>query len=214
MGKENVLQPQPELRKEGKFYLQPTQFPGVFIRTTESHGIDVPKRAIRKLFGLSKRFRMFKGRMERASLGTKSASKELVDFARDNDGLRGIQSEQDNFYLNVTPKTKEWNQELLKEATGSRYGSLVTQSEVYSVTVPSGFVSDDEAKEELREVFVQILIDKGMSKEEADERVTSGTNFEVDAKRISKLEEKGVIELPHGTRKTSWEVKTDRLHKI
>lgn len=201
-----------------RFVTVPTHIPGVSLRAEPSVELDILRKTMEELASLAKGYVKRKFQIDELTAQQKGPDKEIKTLAQTHEGLRGVQSEEDNFVLSVIPrKIVTWDQSLLQESTGIAYSSFVHQDLAVSISVPLGFQTEKGLLEDklLRQVLTQALIDLGLKENDLQKIMKMNVVQRVDEETLEKMIQDGRISLLEGTRQTdtTWAITVAPLRK-
>ena len=201
-----------------RFATVPTHIPGVSLRAEHDVELDILKRSIEELASLAKGYAERKFQIDKLTSQQKPPDKEIKGLAETHEGLRGVQSEEGNFVLNILPKDSvTWNHPLLQESTGIAYSSVVHQDLVVSISVPLGFQTEKGPIEDqlLRQVLTQALIDLGLKESDLQKIMDVNVVQRVDEKTLEKMIEDRKVTLLEGTKQIgrTWAITVAPLKK-
>lgn len=209
-----------ETRRKGRerFATAPTHIPGVSLRTEPDVEVDILRRTVDELASLAKGYAERKFQIDELTSQQKGPDKEIRTLAQTHEGLRGVQSEGDNFVLNVFPRDSvTWNHPLLQESTGIAYSSVVHQDLVVSISVPVGFQTEKGPIEDklLRQVLTQALIDLGLKEGDLQKIMAVDVTQRVDEETLDKMIQAGKVSLLEGTKQIdrTWAITVAPLRK-
>ena len=209
-----------ERKKTGKerFATVPTHIPGVSLRAEPGVGLDILRKTVDGLASLAKEYATRKFQMDKLASQQKGPDREIKTLAADHEGLRGIQSEEDNFVLNVFPRESvTWDRDLLQESTGIAYSSVVHQDLLVSISVPVGFQTEKGPIQDelLRQVLTQALVDLGLEESDLQKIMAMNVVQRVDEETLEKLIKDGKVTLLKGTKRidTTWAITVAPLRK-
>lgn len=214
--------PQTEIRERVKgkerFATVETHLPGVSLRTEPHMEVDILKKTIGKLYNLARAYAERKFQINELGDQQKEADSEIKGLVQTHEGLRGVQSEEDNFVLSVFPKESvSFNPKLLKESLGIAYSSVVHEDLVVSIAVPAGFQTEKGPVQEklLHQVLTQALLDLGLRKVDLKKIMETKVQQRVDEKTLEAMIKGGKVELLEGTKKTdtTWAIRVEPLKK-
>src|SRR3990167_8256148 len=121
-------------RDRERFKIIGTHIPGISLRAVPGIDLDILRKTTEKLASLAKEYRGRYFRIKELDSEQQTVSGEIKALAQAHEGLRGIQSEEDNFVLNVFPRERvTFDPELLRESLGVAYSSLVHEDYVVSI---------------------------------------------------------------------------------
>lgn len=207
--------------KKERFDVIGTHIRGVLIRIEPGTDIkpDTLKKVAETLYPLARdhAFRHFE--IKGLASQQEDSDKGIKDLAKTNEGLRGAQSEEDNFVVSVIPSDSvTWNHPLLQESMGGvAYSSVVHQDMVVSISVPLGFQTEKGPIEDalLRQVLTQALIDLGLKEDDLQKIMDMNIVQRVDEKTLEKMIEDRKVTLLEGTKQIArtWAVRVAPLRK-
>ena len=205
-------------QKAAAYDVLPTKLEGISLRVEAGEKPQVLKRALGKLAIAATEYAERKAELSALADQQKQPEKEIKDLAQAHEGLRGIQSDRDNFKLNVFPKhTISWNAALLKESLGLAYDSVVREELDVSIAIPYGFPTKKGplTSELLQEALIKGLVGLGLPKQQlamiVDPQVVAG----IDEAKLAELVADGRISLLEGTGEVTetWAITVDPLRK-
>lgn len=209
-----------ERRGRGKkrFATISTHIPGVFLRAEPDVEPDILKKTIDRLVSLAREYTARYFQIKTLDSQQREPDQEIKKLAADHEGLRGVQSEEDNFVLNVFPRDSViWNHPLLQESTGFAYSSVVHQELVVSISVPLGFQTERGPIEDelLRQVLTQALVDLGLEEADLKKIMDVKVAQRVDEETLEKMIEDGKVVLLEGTKQIdrTWAITVAPLRK-
>ena len=130
--------------KNERFATVPTHIPGVSLRTEPDMEVDILRKTIEELASLAKGYTERKFQIDELTSQQKGPNEEIKTLAQTHEGLRGVQSEEDNFVLSVFPKDSvTLDRELLKKSLGIAYSSLVHEDLDVTILVPTGLKTEE-----------------------------------------------------------------------
>jgi len=210
--------PEVTLFKGRTFYVQETPYRNgdTVIRTNEEHGINLEYDALRKLRKFAAKYWRSKMWLNPFTSRQKSREDQLKKLAQENPGLRGMQSEVDNFIVNITPRDpkKTYDVEKLREGLGRFYPSIVSGEMIFSIPI-----SETETNEDIidfEDALTEALMRRGIDEETAKSMVFHRADVEVNETKLEKYLKHGKVNLPKGAvnqPKTVWHIDSDYLHK-
>jgi len=206
-------------RSRGRFATCQTLIPGVLLRTEPGIELDIlgeKREIINKFVALAQEHATRKFRIEQLNSKQKESEEAIKRIAKTTEGLRGVESKPDNFYLNVYPSTEvTWMISLLKEALGGAFSSIVHEDLTLKIRVPVGVVTEEGpvTSEMLSQVFAKALVDLGIPEEDLPKMVTTSVDPTVDVEALEAKVESGQVNLPKGAKKTkaTWSIKVNHL---
>jgi len=214
--------PQTEIRERVKgrerFATVETHLPGVLLRTEPYMEVDILKKTIGKLYNLARAYAERKFRINELGDQQKEADSEIKGLAQNHEGLRGIQSEKDNFVLSVFPREiVTFDDQLLEKSLGIAYSSVVHRHLVISIAVPAGFQTEKGPVQEklLHQVLTQALLDLGLRKVDLKKIMETRVQQRVDEETLEEMIKGGKVKLLEGTKKTdtTWAIRVEPLKK-
>lgn len=121
----------------------------------------------------------------------------IEEIAQKHKGLRGIQSELDNFRLIVGPRNHiDWNHEALHELLGElAYSSLVTAKLDVSVSIPLGYQTNEGplTPDLLQTALIKGLVDLGLPEEQLKMIVHPEVVGDANSRGLLTLLDKGQV---------------------
>lgn len=207
-----------QTRGKDRFATAPTHIPGVSLRAEPGVEVDILRKTVEDLALLATKYAERKFQIDKLTSNQKGPDKEIKTLAQTHEGLRGVQSEEDNFVLSVFPKDSvTWNHPLLQESTGIAYSSVVHQDLVVSISVPLGFQTEKGPIEDklLRQVLTQALIDLGLKENDLQKIMEMSVTQRVDEETLEKMIQGGKVSLLEGTKQTArtWAITVALLRK-
>ena len=201
-----------------RFVKVPTHIPGVSLRAEPGVEVDILKKTIEELAPLARDHASRYFQIGELQIQQRESDKELKTSAQTHEGLRGVQSEEDNFVVSVFPRDSvRWDHQLLKESTGIAYSSVVHQDLVVSISVPLGFQTEKGPIEDqlLRQVLTQALIDLGLKESDLQKIMDVNVVQRVDEKTLEKMIEDRKVTLLEGTKQIgrTWAITVAPLKK-
>lgn len=205
-------------RGKERFAVIPTHMPGVLLRAEPDVELDILKKTIERLASLAQEYAARKFQIEELASQQKEPDREIKTLARTHEGLRGVQSEEDNFILNVFPKDSvTWDPQLLKESLGIAYSSIVHADLLVSISVPVGFQTERGPLQDelLGQVLTQALVDLGLPEADLKRIMEIRVGQRVDEKTLDDMIKSGKVSLLEGTRQTerTWAITVVPLKK-
>src|SRR3989344_64286 len=205
-------------RDRERFALFGTHLPGISLRVAPGIDLDILRKTTEKLASLAREYAGRYFRIKELDSEQQTVSGEIKALAQAHEGLRGIQSEEDNFVLNVFPRESvAFDPELLRESLGVAYSSLVHEDYVVSISVPSGLPTETGPVDSqlLNQVLTQALIDLGLKREDLGKIMEKKVIQRVDEKTLEEMIKNGKVSLLEGTRKTetTWAITVAPLKK-
>lgn len=200
------------------FATVPTHIPGVSLRVEPGVEPDILRRTIEELASLARDYAIRKFQIDELTSQQKGPDKEIKTLAQTHTGLRGVQSEEGKFILNVIPRDSViWDHPLLKESLGIVYSSIVHNDLLVSISVPVGFQTEKGPIEDklLRKVLTQALIDLGLKEDDLQKIMEIEVKQRVDEKTLEEMIEKGRVSLLEGTKQIvrTWAITVAPLRK-
>ncbi len=201
----------PRHRSKDRFATIQTHIRGIFLRSEPGVKMDMLKETIEKFASLARGYAARKFQIDVLTSQQQEPNQEIKTLAQTHEGLRGLESEEDNFILNVIPRDSvTWDRQLLKDSLGIAYSSVVHEDLVVSVSVPVGFQTEKGPIEGelLSGVLTQALVDLGLPKDDLERIMEMGVKQRVDEKTLEDMLANGKINLLEGTKKvdTTWAI--------
>jgi len=203
-----------------RFATVQTLIPGVSLRTEPGAEVDILKlqKTIEELASLAKGYAERKFQIDKLTSQQKGPDEEIKTLAETHEGLRGVQSEEDNFVLSIFPSDSvTYNEALLEKSMGIAYSSVVHKDLVVSISVPLGFQTEKGPIEDklLRQVLTQALIDLGLKESDLSKIMTVDVDQRVDKQTLEKMIKEGKVKLRKGTKQIdrTWAIKVVPLRK-
>ena len=181
-----------------RFATQSTEIPGVSLRIEPGVEVDILKQTIKEFFETARIFASNKFQLDRIAVQQTSMDKEIKTTAEAHNGLRGVQSEADNFKLTVIPKVHvDYNLPLVKESAGPAYSSIVHEDVIVTISVPVGVQTKKGPadSEKLQQALTNALVRLGFEETDLPKFVNVEVVGRVDEKRLIEMEEKKQITL-------------------
>lgn len=167
---------------------------------------DILIETIGKLAIMGKDYTARDKRLKRLAEKQEELGDAIKEIAQKHKGLRGIQSEPDDFKLVVGPRDHiKWIHEALQELLGElAYSSLVTPKLDVSVSIPLGYQTNEGplTPELLQTALLKGLVDLGLPEEQlkliVNPEVVGDVNEKglltlLDRGQVSSLEEAGEV---------------------
>lgn len=204
-------------RKEG-YTVIPTHMPGVSLRAEPGAEVDILRKTTDELATLAREYSLRKFQLDQLNFQQQGLSERIKGLAASHEGLRGIQSEEDNFILNVVPRDSvTWNQPLLRESLGILYPAVVHEDLSVFISVPVGYQTDRGPMQEalLRQVLSEAMVSLGLEEADLQKIMEMRIFVRVDAETLNKMIEKGQVSLLEGTKETerNWAITVAPLKK-
>ncbi len=201
-----------------RFATIPTHIRGVSVRTEPDSQLPDLKQIVEGIYPVAREHarRYFQVKDLQSQQG--ESDKELKTSAQTHDGLRGVQSKEDDFLLTVFPRASvTLDRELLKRSLGIAYSSLVHEDLDVTISVPAGLKTEEglNGEEFLHQVLTQALIKLGLEESDLPKIMETNVNLRVDNKSLEEMVKAGKVSLLPGTRQTetTWAITVDRLNK-
>lgn len=212
---ETILQ---KRKKSDAYDVVPTNLEGFALRVEAGTKPRLLKKALGKLALAGTEYAARKAELSELADQQKQPDKEIKQAAQTFEGLRGIQSERDNFKLNVFPKHSiTWNTAVLKESLGLAYTSVVHEELNVSIAIPHGHATKKGplTSELLQEALVKGLISLGLAKEQLSMIVDPQVVATVDEAKLAALLGTGRANLLEGAGEITetWAITVDPLQK-
>jgi len=212
---ESILQ---RRQKSNAYDVIPTKLAGFALRVEAGTNPRLLKRALGKLALAGTEYTARKAELSELADQQKQPEKEIKQTAQAYEGLRGIQSEPDNFKLNVFPKhTIVWDTAVLKESLGVAYTSIVHEELNVSIAIPHGYATKKGplTSELLQEALVKGLVSLGLPKEQLAMIVDPQVVATVDEAKLAGLLAAGRANLLEGAGEVTetWAITVDPLQK-
>lgn len=213
---DSVLQKRQQ--KAAAYDVLPTKLEGISLRVEAGEKPRVLKRALGKLAIAASEYAERKTELSVLADQQKQPEKEIKDLARVHEGLRGIQSDRDNFKLNVFPKQSiTWNVDKLKESLGLAYDSVVSEELDVSIAIPNGFPTKQGplTSELLQAALIKSLVGLGLPKDQLGMIVDPHVVASIDEAKLAELVADGRVKLLEGTGEVTetWSITVDPLRK-
>lgn len=207
-------------RKKETYDVVPTYIEGVALRVEAGVGekLDILKKTIGRLAIVGADFAARKARLKELTKQQEEPEEEIKGIAQTHEGLRGVQSELDNFKLNVFPRPSiTWNVELLKESLGIVYPSVVSEDLAVSISIPLGYKTKKGPldSELLQEALIKGLVGLGLPKAELGLIVDPQVVPRVDEAKLADLLAAGRVSLLEGAGEVTetWAITVDPLRE-
>jgi len=205
-------------RKKETYEVIPTDIEGVALSVEAGKRLDILQKTIGRLAIVGADFAARKAQLKELAEQQKEPEQEIKSIAKTHEGLRGIQSEPDNFKLNVFPKDSiTWNTELLKKSLGLAYSSVVSEDLDVSISIPLGYKTKKGplSSELLRAVLIKGLVGLGLPEEELSMIVDPQVVPRVDEAKLADLLADNRVSLLEGAGEVTetWAITVDPLRK-
>jgi len=205
-----------EKKKKERFETVLTHLPGVQLRKEPGITLDILRKTIVSFYQSAKEYAKTHWQIEALSDQQKPQREEIIKVVKENEGLRGLISEEDNFVLTVGPREKiTWDRELLKKSLGIAYPAVAREDLVVNLSIPVGFVTPKVTISEklLREALSKALIDLGISQQNLKKIMQQEIVPSLDEKKLAEMINQGRVKLLPGARtaEITWSVRVDRL---
>jgi len=205
--------------KSGIFELEQTEIPGVSLRVEPGVKLSLLKKSVRRLLKLARQYAKRDSQIKALQKKQKEPSKEIKEIAKTNTGLRGVESEQDNLILTVTPRRSvKYEYKALRETLGAVTApTIIHDSLVISIEIPPGFQTAEGqlTGELLKTTLMESLKSLGLKEEDLRKLTEWKDAHRVDEEALEEMEADGKVELSPGTRKiiTTWAIDVEPLEK-
>ena len=148
----------------------------------------------------------------------KKSDEEIKALAQTHEGLRGIQSEEDDFTLSVFPKDSViWDPQLLRESLDIAYSSVVHEDLVFAISIPAGHQTEKGPIQEeiVTEALKETLLNLGLSEEDLARIMETRVQQRIDEKALADMIERGQVSLLEGAKRTerTWAITVSPLKK-
>lgn len=196
----------------------PTDIEGVALSVEKEKKLDILQKTIGRLAIVGADFAARKAQLKELAKLQEEPEQEIKSIAQTHEGLRGIQSEPDNFKLNVFPKHSiTWNTELLKESLGLAYSSVVSEDLAVGISIPLGYKTKKGplSSELLQTALIKGLVGLGLPEAELSMIVDPQVVPRVDEAKLADLLADGRISLLEGAGEATetWAITVDPLRK-
>lgn len=192
--------------------------PGVSLRYEPGVEPDILRRTIGAFYETAKKHAARYFQIKDIQDQQKGSEAEIKTLAQTNEGLRGIQSEEDNFTLNVFPRDSvTWDPQLLRESLGVAYSSVVHEDLIFAISIPAGHQTEKGPIQEeiLKEALMATLLNLGLSEEDLTKIMETRVQQRIDEKTLEDMIQKGKVSLLEGTKHTeiTWAITVAPLRK-
>lgn len=197
-----------------------TYLPGVSLRVEPGVEIDPDtlKKPIRTLYSLAKSYASRYLREKKLQSQQKKSGEEIKTLAQTHNGLRGVQSEEDNFVLSVFPRESiSYDPKFLEESTGIAFSTIAHKDLVVAISIPVGFQTNRGpiGEEILKQVLSEALTGLGLPEDDLAKVMVTGVRIRVDEKRLEEMVKNGQVTLLEGTKQVdrTWAITVVPLKK-
>lgn len=208
-----------ERKRIGRFELQPTRFPGIFLQVEEGVEITMPEPEIRKFHVLASAFVTADFGIKNLGVERQESRPELIQIAKQHEGLRGLVSELEGFRVTITEKhKKEWNLEALQSSLGVLYTAFVGEDYETRINIPHGArTATGKAidREKIGKAIRQALGRMGLGDKDIAAILSETVSLRVDEKALERAVEEERVSIPPeaSTDDITWEVRALPLQK-
>jgi hypothetical protein len=213
-------QPKAEKKKsKDRFAELSTHVPGVVLKVEPGTDLKLARKTIEELLNLARTYFDLDRQKKQVISEQETPDETIKGLAAAHEGLRGIQSADDNFVLTVFPKEKtDWDQDLLEKSLGGSFSAVAHPDVTISVSVPTGLQTRRKGlmtTELVQRVIRQALIDTGLEEEDVDKIIKTEVNLRVDSKKLDEMVAAKKVILAEGARTTkiTWTINADYLDK-
>lgn len=205
-------------RKPQPYEVMPTDVEGIVLSVEAGKRLDILKKTIARLAIVGTEFAARKAEIKELAEQQKEPEREIKTIAQTHEGLRGVQSEPDNFKLNVFPKHSiAWNTELLKESLGMAYEAVVHEDLSVSMSIPLGYKTKKGplSSELLQAALARGLVGLGLPEAELSTIIDLQVVPRVDEAKLADLLADGRVSLLEGAGvpTETWAITVDPLKK-
>lgn len=210
-----------EKKRRERFEVLATELPGVELKAEPEVKLDILKRTTDFFYKVTRQFAATYFQIQEVITQQDGRREEIISIAEEHKGLRGLNSEKDNFSLTVSPREGiSWNRQLLKKGLGIAYSILVSEELVVSISIPLGFTTKKRitiTEELVKKIIEEALLSKlGISQQDFARMVSYQTNVKVNGEKMAEMINQGKVkQLPAGAKTSQivWQVGVDRLKK-
>lgn len=201
-----------------RFVRLPSEIPGVSLRYEPGVEPDILKKTIRAFYETAKKHAVRFFELREIQVSQKESDEEIKTLAKTHEGLRGIQSEEDDFILNVFPRDSvSWDPQLLRESLGVAYSSVVHEDLIFAISIPAGHQTEKGPIQEeiVREALMETLLNLGLSEEDLARIMETRVQQRIDEETLADMIEKGKFSLLEGAKRTerTWAITVSPLKK-
>lgn len=205
-------------RRRKKYDVMPTDIKGIALNVEAGKKLDILRKTIGELAIVGAEFAARKAQITELAEQQKEPEQEIKNLAQTHEGLRGVQSEPDNFKLNVFPKHSiAWNTELLRESLGIAYESVVREDLSVSISIPHGYKTKKGplSSELLQAALIKGLVGLGLPEAELSVIVDPQVVPRVDETKLADLLAEGRVSLLEGAGvpTETWAITVEPLKK-
>ena len=206
-------------REKASILAVPTDMKGVSLRVESGKRPHILREAVGKLAVNGVLFAGLKAHLDRLDQQKKGPEEVIKSAAQRYRGVRGVQSEQGNFKLNVNPRhTIDWDPDILEESLGLESSSVISNALDVAISLPEGYETNQGplTSELLKETILRGLVELGLPEDELRPMVAPTVVTTVNEERLTDLLVAGRVNLLKGAgvvTNTTWAITVDPLIK-
>jgi hypothetical protein len=206
-------------RNKANIIAVPTDMEGVSLRVEDGKKPHILRESIGKLAVNGALFAGLKAHLDLLEQQKKGPEAVIKATAQRFRGVRGVQSEQGNFKLNVNPRhTLAWDPDILHESLGLKSSSVISNALDVAISLPEGHETNQGplTRELLKETILRGLVELGLPEAELSPMVDPTVVTTVNEDRLTDLLLTERVNLLRGAgvvTNTTWAITVDPLRK-